>query len=409
MSGSIMPPRTTSIPTGLSRRDVLKAIPASAAALSLQTNTAARAAPSAKENGIMAKTSLLAYVGCRTTKERGARGEGIRVFNVAADGGRWDPVQLVGDLVNPSFLILNKAADRLYTVHGDGNTVTGFAVEEGTGKLTRINTQSTGGGNPVHLAIDPSGKVLLVANYASGNVAVLPIEADGALGQTRPPVDLPGEPGPHRIEQKASHPHEAVFDPTGRFVIAPDKGLDAIFVLGFDAAAGILSVHAKTKTREGAGPRHIVFAPGKPFAYVVDELESSVTTYAWDGATGHLTPLQALPSTPATFTGDNRAAEIAISPDGRSVFVSNRGHDSIGTFAVDPVSGTLAAVAWQGTGGRGPRFITLDPAGRFVYAANELTDSIVQLSVGREEGRLSPTGLRIDTGSPVCIAFKAAG
>lgn len=411
MSGPTTPPGTTSIRTGVSRRNILTAMGAGvgAAALSLRTNTAARAAPGATEIDTMANTPLLAYVGCRTTKERGARGEGIRVFKVAADGGRWEPVQLVGDLVNPSFLAFNKSKDRLYTVHGDGNTATSFAVEAGTGKLTKINAQSTGGGNPVHLAVDPTGKFLVVANYASGNVAVLPVEADGALGQLRPPVDLPGEPGPHRVEQKGSHPHEVVFDPSGRFVIAPDKGLDAIFVLGFDADAGVLSIHGKTKTREGAGPRHVVFAPGKPFAYVVDELDSSVTAYAWDGAKGELTPLQALPSTPAAFTGDNRAAEIAISPDGRFVFVSNRGHDSVGTFAVDPASGVLAAVSWAKTGGRGPRFITTDPTGRFVYAANELTDSIVQLAVAPGDGRLDATGLKVDTGSPVCVAFKAAG
>ncbi len=263
------------------RRTLLAAAGAgvAAAALPPEPSFAGPGAPIPTEIPTMTSASFLAYVGCRTTKDRGARGEGLRVFRVAAERGPWEPVQLVGDLANPSFLALNARGDRLYTVHGDGSTATAFAVEPRTGTLTRIGTQETGGSNPVHLSVDPSGRWLVVANYTSGNVAVLPVEASGALGPLRSRHDLPGEPGPHRIEQKSSHPHEAAFDPSGRFVIAPDKGLDRIFVLAFDAGSGSLSIHAHVKAREGAGPRHIVFAPGKPFAYVVDELDSTVATY----------------------------------------------------------------------------------------------------------------------------------
>ena len=356
----------------------------------------------------MSPFPLLAYVGCRTTRERNARGDGIRVFAVDAEGSNWTPLQRVGDLVNPSFLAFDPRREALYTVHGDGSTVTSFAVDPHSGALSRLNTQSTGGTNPAHLALDPTGRYLLVANYASGSVAVLPIENGGTIAPLQSLTELPGEAGPHRVEQKSSHPHEVAFDPTGRFVVVPDKGLDRIFTFRFDAREGLLRPEANVKTREGAGPRHIVFAPGKPFAYVVDELASTVAAYGWDGLAGRLQPMQVLPSIPASFTGDNRAAEILISPDGRFVFVSNRGHDSVGSFAVDGTSGLLTPTFWQGTSGQGPRFMTLDPFGRHLYVANELTDTIVQLAVDPADGHLSPTGLKIDTGSPVCLLFKSA-
>ena len=364
--------------------------------------------PHATKGNSMTASPLLAYVGCRTSRERNARGDGIRVYAIDPDGHRWTPIQLVGDLVNPSFLALNHRGEVLYAVHGDGSTVSSFALDARVGTLTRINTRPSGGTNPVHLAVDPTDRHLLIANYASGNVAVLTIQPDGGLAPVKAVVGLPGASGPHRVEQTSSHPHEVAFDPAGTFVVVPDKGLDRIFTFRFDGAAGVLTPQAEVKVREGAGPRHIVFAPGRPYAYAVDELDSTVAAYAWDGAAGHLRPMQVLSSLPATFTGDNRAAENVISPNGRFIFVSNRGHDSVATFTIDPASGSLTPVAWQATLGRGPRFITLDPGGRHLYAANELTDSIIQFSVDAIDGRLTPTGLSVQTGSPVCILFKAA-
>ena len=392
----------------VSRRHLLAGTGATLCGLAMGTASAiAGQQPSnPSEDHSMTTFPLLAYVGCRTSRERNARGDGIRVFGIDPDGSRWTPIQLVGDLVNPSFLAFDRRGETLYTVHGDGSTLSSFAVDARAGTLTRIDTRPTGGTNPVHLAVDPTNRYLLVANYASGNVAVLPIDPGGGLAPLEAMIGLPGEPGPHRVEQTGSHPHEVAFDPTGTFVVVPDKGLDRLFAFRFDGATGTLKQRIEVKVREGAGPRHIVFAPGRPFAYVVDELASAVTTCAWDDTLGHLRPMQVLPSIPATFTGDNRAAEILVSPDGRFVFVSNRGHDSVATFATDPASELLTLVAWQATSGRGPRFITLDPAGHHLYAANELGDTIVQFSVDAMNGRLTPTGLQVQTSSPVCILFK---
>jgi 6-phosphogluconolactonase len=264
-----------------------------------------------------------------------------------------------------------------------------------------------GGKNPVHLAIDPTGRLLVTANYAAGTVAVLPIDAQGALGPVADSVALPGDPGPHRTEQPSSHPHHVPFDPTGRFVLVPDKGLDQVFVFRLDGALGKLVANDPpgVKTRAGAGPRHIAFHPSLPVAYVINELDSTVTTYRYDAARGALMPQQIVPSLPASFTGNNTGSEIAVAPSGRFVYGSNRGHDSIVAFAVDPTSGWLSPVGWEPTQGKTPRFFALDPAGNFLYAANEASDTIVTFRVDAATGELAPTGQIVKNASPACIVF----
>jgi 6-phosphogluconolactonase len=354
------------------------------------------------------RPGYFAYVGSRTSKERNARGEGIGVYQVDPATSKWTLVQIVKDLVNPSFLTFDNERAVLYTVHGDKSEVSAFRVNRQSGRLDFINSQSTKGSNPVHLVVDASNKSLVVANYATGTVVTLPIAEKGALGEVRNSSALPGEPGPHRIEQKSSGPHETVFDRSRRFILVPDKGLDKIFVFRPDASSGKLIPNDPpwVKTPEGAGPRHIVFNSVKDLAYVVNELNSTVTTYAWNSERGELKPLQVLPSTPPDSIGNNRAAEIAISRSGRHVYVSNRGHDSIGLFSADNNSGLLSAVEWTPSQGKGPRFIGLSPDERHLYAANELTDSIVQFAVDERTGRLRAAGQTIETGSPVCIAFN---
>jgi 6-phosphogluconolactonase (cycloisomerase 2 family) len=362
-----------------------------------------------KKDTIMSKgkSSCFAYVGCRTTKERNAHGEGISVYHVDNATSKWTLVQLVKDLVNPSFLTFDRQRKHLYTVHGDNSEVSAFRIDPQTARLDFINRQSTKGSNPAHLSVDATNKFLVVANYATGTVVTLPIGSDGALGEVRDLTALPGEPGPHRIEQKSSHPHQVAYDLNRRFIVVPDKGLDKIFVFKLDAESGRLIPNDPpwVEVPEGAGPRHIDFHPGKDIAYVVNELNSTVTTYAWDPVRGTLKPLQVLPATPSDYIGNNRASEIAISTSGRHIYVSNRGHDSIGLFSVDGVSGLLSPEEWTRSQGKGPRFFTFEPEGLHLYAANELTDSIVQFGVDKKTGKLSPTGQITDTGSPVCIVF----
>ena len=352
---------------------------------------------------------VFAYVGCRTTKERNARGEGINVYRVDPSSGAWTHVQLVGNLVNPSFLAFDRRQNFLYSVHGDFSEVSSFKVNKQTGELTFLNRQSTQGKNPVHLVVDPTNRFLVVSNYATGTLVLLPIQEDGTLGPLRDLAKLPGNTGPHKVEQTISHPHHNPQDPGERFIIVPDKGLDKIFTFRIDTENAKLIAGPSVEARETSGPRHIVFHPSKTYAYVINELDSTVTTYRYDAEHGELKPMQILSVLPATFTGNNRSSEIAITASGRFVYASNRGHDSIAIFSVDQATGMLSSVSWESTQGKNPRFFSLDPTGAFMYAANENSDTIVTYRVDPATGKLSPTGQIIKTGSPVCIIFSSGG
>ncbi|WP_321871612.1 lactonase family protein [Paraburkholderia tropica] len=349
---------------------------------------------------------MFAYVGSRTTRERNARGDGISVYQVNTGTGTLTLVQLVTDLVNPSFLALSCDGERLYTVHGDLSDISAFKVDKASGKLTFLNRQSTEGKNPVHLAIDPSGRYVVVSNHIGASLAVLPIAADGSLEPLTQLVHLDGPIGPHRVEQKQSKPHFNPFGPGGRFVIVPDKGLDRTFSFRFENGTLTPATHPFVESREGAGPRHIAFHPGGKYAWVVNELDSTVTAYRYDADTGALTPLQVLSTLPDTFTGNSRASEIEVDRNGRFVYASNRGDDSIAVFSIDASTGHLRFVSAEPTLGKTPRFMTSTPDGHFMYSLNEDSDTIVAFSIDEPSGRLVPTGFVEKTGSPVCMVFS---
>jgi len=350
--------------------------------------------------------TMYAYVGSRTTRERNARGDGISVYRVNPESGALDRVQVVGDLVNPSYLALSSDGRHLYTVHGDESEVSAFAIDRDTGKIRFLNRQSTQGKNPVHLAFDRSGRFLVVSNHIGSSLAVLPVAADGSLQPLSQLVTLSGPIGPHRIEQKQSKPHFNPFDASGRFVIVPDKGLDRVFSFRFEGGQLLPTATPFVATREGAGPRHLVCHPRLPMAYVVNELDSTVTTYRFRPETGALEPLQVLSSLPSSFTGNSRAAGITIDGAGSTLYASNRGHDSIAVFRIE-ADGLLSFAGADATQGRTPRFFTLSPDGRLMYALNEESDTIVALRIDPTSGRLTPTGYSVQAGSPVCMVFSA--
>jgi 6-phosphogluconolactonase len=355
-----------------------------------------------------AASPMFAYVGCYTTEKRKGHGKGINVYRMDPASGSWSHVQLVEDLVNPSFLALDRHKRFLYAVHGDMTYATAFAIEAPTGRLTRLNQQAVGGENPVHLAVDPSNRFLVVSNYSSGSVAVLPIHADGSLAPHSDLVELKGTPGPHPTQQTRSHPHHNPFDPRGRFLLVPDKGLDAIFVFRLDAATGKLvpATPPSVATRAGAGPRHVDFHPTLPYAYAINELDSTLATYRYDTEHGELKPLHVLSTLPSDFTGNNTTAEIAVHPAGTFVYGSNRGHNSIVIYAVDQSSGLLTQVGWQSTEGSTPRYFGLDPSGALLYAGNQDSDTVVTFRIDQATGKLTPTGQVVQTGSPVTIVFS---
>lgn len=348
-----------------------------------------------------------AYTGCRTTKERSARGKGINVYRVDPASGAWTHVQLVENLVNPSFLAFDRERHFLYAVQGDFSEISSFRINEENGTLSLIDKQSTGGKNPVHLVADQSNRFMIVANYATSSLAVLPRRQDGGLDRLVQLLQLPGDGGPHKVEQTGPHPHHVVYDPSGRFLVVPDKGGDRVFTLEFDPAKPLLRLTEPgfAAARPGAGPRHASHHPSLPFVYVNYELDSSLSVNRFDRATGAITPIQIVPSTPDSFVGANTSAEVEVHPTGRFVYVSNRGSDLIGAFSIDAASGRVTPVGWMPSAGRGPRFMAIDPSGTLLHAANELTDTIVTFKIDPETGALSPTSRVIETGSPTCIAF----
>jgi len=385
------------------RRLVLAAAATGAAGAWIGVTRAQAATKSAADT-----PASFAYVGSFTSAQRQARGAGITVYRIDAKTGQWSLIQTVGDLLNPSFLILSRDQKFLYSVHGDGEYATAFAIDDKTGQARVLGRGTTGGRNGVRQAIDPSGRFLVVANYSSGSVAVLPIGADGGLSNHVQLVLLPGQPGPHKVEQTASHPHDIAFDPSGKWVLIPDKGLDRVFVFAFDSATGQLtpSAQGSVQARSGAGPRHVAFHPTLPVAWVVNELDSTVTTYRWDAAHSTLTPLQVVTALPSAFTGDTTSSEITVSPGGHFVYCSNRGHDSVSAFRSDPKTGALTLLRTEPTQGKIPRFIAFDPQHKALYACNEQGDSIVAFKHDASSGWLTPTGQVIKAASPVTIAFR---
>ncbi|MDP4006181.1 lactonase family protein [Methylobacterium sp. NEAU K] len=341
----------------------------------------------------------LAFVGCFTTARRRARGKGIDVYGVGAGLDDWTHLGRVEGLENPSFMVADPGRAVLYTVQGDGEAASAFAVAP-DGGLRSLGSAATGGTNSVHQALDPSGRFLIVANYASGTVALMPLRPDGGLEPAAQIQPLPGGPGPHRTEQASAHPHHVVLSPDGRHMLVPDKGLDRVFVLRLDGDC--LNIVSEAVLRPGAGPRHIAFHPGGTIAFLVNELDSTVATCRWDAETATLTPLHCVPTLPPDFFGASTAAAIVVTPCGRFVYASNRGQNGIARFRVD--GDRLEPAGWTPSGGRDPRFMTLGPDGSRLLVANEQGDSLVEFAIDPGSGDLTLTGSR-QSPSPCTIAF----
>jgi 6-phosphogluconolactonase len=347
---------------------------------------------------------MFAYVGCYTSPERDGHGKGISVFRVDKRTGGFTPVQLL-PFENPSFLALSRDGRFLYSVHGDRSEANAFTVDQRTGKIAHFSRQPTGGYNPVHLEFDASGRFLAIANYTTDSMVALPVRKDGSLGPYTTLTTVTGTQGPHKVQQRGLYPHHNPLDPTGKFFYVPCKGGDCVIAYRLDAKKGVLVESARVTSRPAAGPRHIAFHPKKPLAWVTNELNSTLTTYRLDRKTGGLTPLQTIPSAPESFNGYSTGAEIGVSRDGRHLYVSNRGHDSVGVFKIDPKTGWLSPLQWVPSGGTVPRFFAFDPAERFLYIANQGGNSILIYSKERS-GKLAATGRRIKTPSPACIVFS---
>ena len=345
------------------------------------------------------------YVGTYTD----GASEGIYRCRMDAASGALALDGVTPGVVNPSFLALDGSGRTLYavneTVEYEGQpsgAVSAFAVDAGTGDLALLNRRASRGGAPCHVALDRAGRFALVANYVGGNAAVFPVGPDGSLGGAAAVVALEGS-GPNRERQEAPHAHMIQTDPAGRHALVADLGSDRLAVFAFDAATGALRPVSEAALRPGAGPRHFAFSPDGRRVYCLNELDSTLTAFDYDGATGALAATQTLSTLPAGYDGPDSAAHVVASPDGRTVYASNRGHDSLAVFAVDPATGALGLAQHEPTGGERPRNFALDPSGRFLLAANQDSGTVVTLAV--EGGRLRPTGHVLEVPSPVCLVF----
>jgi 6-phosphogluconolactonase len=347
------------------------------------------------------------YVGTYT----GSGSRGIYRFEFdPASGAATAPV-LAGESDNPSFLAVHPNGRVLYAVNelasfGGAPTgaVSAFAIDPASGKLTRLNQQPSGGADPCYVAVDRAGRNVLVANYTAGTVSVLPLSADGRL---RPPSTVLRHEGtgPNRARQEGPHAHEIVLDAAEAFAFALDLGADRIFVYRYGAASGTLEPNdPKAAVLEpGSGPRHLAWHPSGKIAYVISELGSTVTAFRYDAGHGVLDAFQTVTTMPAGFSGPNKAAEVAVSPDGRFLYASNRGDDSLAVFSIDAASGTLAASGRVPTGGRAPRHFAIDDSGRWLLVANEDSDSVTFFRLDPASGRPSPIGRPLVLSKPVCV------
>lgn len=360
-------------------------------------------------NSTPGTTATLVYVGAYTHSlpHVESKANGIAAYRLDAATGVLAFAHAHEGIANPSYLALDPSRRFLYCVEemAEGR-VHAFAIEQETGALTALNQQPSHGSGPAHLSVDRSGRWVFVANYGSGSIAVLPILADGRLGPATDVVQHTGQ-GVHPERQQGPHAHWIGADPANRFVLVADLGLDAILRYRLDVANGTLARDDAPAgaVQPGAGPRHLAFRPDGRYVYAINELDSTLVAYAYNAATGALQPLQRLSTVPDSFTGTNWTSALRVSPSGRFVFGSNRGHDSIVIFGSDPETGLLSYVGHEPTQGQTPRDFNIDPTGTFLLAANQDSDTIVTFRIDAATGHLSATGQVATATMPVCLDF----
>ena len=337
------------------------------------------------------------YIGTYTGKQS----KGIYAAEFDPATGALSEPQLVAETPSPSFLALSPDNSHLYAVNELGKfngeaagSITAFAVDAASGQLKQLNQQFRR--NPVVRA--------LVANYTGGNLIVFPINQQGELEEASSFVQHSGSGGDPR-RPKGPHAHSINLDPAEQFAVAADLGLDQVLIYRFEDGKLTPNEPAFAKLAPAAGPRHFAFHPSGKFAYVINELNSKITVFKYDAQRGSLTEVQTLSTLPADFEGNNSTAEVQVHPSGKFVYGSNRGHNSIASFSVDPDSGKLTSTGHCPSGGSTPRNFKVDPSGKFVLAANQQTNNIAVLRVDPASGKLSPTESSVEVGAPVCIKF----
>jgi 6-phosphogluconolactonase len=350
----------------------------------------------------------LMYVGTYT----GGGSKGIYAYRFRPSSGLATPIGLAAESPNPSYLAVHPNNRFLYAVNevsnydGKNGAVSAFSINAGTGRLTLLNKVSSRGSDPCYVTVDDTGSWLMAANYSSGNVSVFQIEDDGRLGALSAMVQHSGS-GQDPRRQQSPHAHSVDLSPDGRFLLVSDLGLDKIMIYRFDDVKGTLTPNNPpfAKLTPGSGPRHLAFHPNGRLVYVIDELNSTVTEFAYDPDQGSLKERETISTLPQDFSGSNTAAEIRVHPDGTFLYGSNRGHDSIAVFAIRGDKGIVEPVEYVSTQGKTPRTFAIDPTGKFLFAANQNSGNIVVFRIDRGTGKLTATGSVLKVPSPVCVLF----
>jgi 6-phosphogluconolactonase len=353
------------------------------------------------------------YVGTYTN----AGSKGIYVWRFDAAAGKFTSLGLASQSVDPSYLAAHPNGRFLYAVNEESHfqkmsnngAVSAFAIDAATGKLKLLNQQASMGDGPCHLALDREGKCLIVANYNNGSVASYPVGNDGLLSRSVGFFQPKGSGKiPHR--QDGPHAHCVAVSPDTRFALVADLGLDEVMTYRLNAATAAMEVSDPqfVKVAPGSGPRHLAFHPNGRLVYLINEMASSIITFSYDPQAGTLHELQTVSTLPKDYKGENDSAEIQVHPSGKFVYGSNRGHDSIAVFAVDPKAGTLTLVEDVATQGKTPRGFGIDPTGTYLVAANQQSNNMVVFRIDKTSGRLKPTGQVLDALTPVAVTFVPA-
>lgn len=373
--------------------------------LALGLAALAAAVPAADDDGVTV------YVGTYT----GGTSRGIYRFRLDPATGEASAPALAAEARNPSFLALHPSGRFLYAVSetdelegAPTGAVLAFAIEPKTGQLTLLNGQPSEGGAPCHLVVDRSGRNLLVANYGGGTVALLRIGADGRLAKASV-VRVHEGSGPLADRQRKAHAHGIYLDAAERFALAPDLGADRVFVYRFDAGAGALDPHGEAPLPPGSGPRHLAFSPSGRHVYVISELANTITAFGYDPERGTLSPIETVKTLPPGFTGQSYTAEIEVSPDGRFVYGSNRGHDSLAVFGTSAASGRLTPSGHVPVGGSWPRHFAIERTSGLLLVARQRSQSIGFFRLDPASGLPRPLGGSVAVDQPACLLALPAG
>lgn len=366
------------------------------------------------------KDEMFVYVGTYTEPIRfgtgkilEGKGEGIYRFRFNTTTGGLTPDGVTRGIVNPSYLAFGPRGRFLYAVNElksyddrPSGTISAFAVDDATGALTFLNRRLTHGTDPCHAVVDGTGRFVFVANFMSGSVCILPVRSDGSLGEASDFIQHLGS-SIDPVRQNGPHAHSVTLDPANRFAFVPDLGLDKLMVYRLDRRRGMLEPNSVPwiKVRPGAGPRHVGFHPNGRCAFLINELDSTITALSYDRTRGVFKELQVVPTLPSDFSGASTCAEIQVSPGGTFLYGSNRGHDSIVIYRMNSRTGFLTHVEHAPTQGKTPRNFGIDPTGRFLLVANQDTNTVVTFRIDPRTGRLNATGQVAEVPTPVCVKF----